>query len=178
MNASSRFPTRRAAALAIPAALGLLAGSPGRLQAIPNQIGVGFINLAGMHFEDFAALPATWQPGARLKATWEPWKAPEITDTRVELSRLTVPATIFGLPAAEVTVQRIDDLPVRFDAVFQPARGASLADLERTLRRNLATWADDTATDHYRAGAARLVVTPRPASGDLVVTFTPAPPAR
>lgn len=170
----SRF--RPLAAIAL--GLAWLTGPATPLRAIPNQIGAGFINLAGMHFEDFAALPATWQPGARLKATWEPWKSPDITDTRVELSRLTVPATIFGLPAAEVTVQRIDDLPVRFDAVFQPARGTSLADFERVLRRNLATWADAAATDHYRAGAARLVVTPRPASGDLVVTFTPAPPAR
>lgn len=159
-------------------ALALVAGIPAGLRAIPNQIGIGFINLAGMNFEDFAALADTWQPGARLKATWEPWKSPEVTDTQIELSRLTAPATIFGIPAAEVTARRVDDQPVRFDAVFQPARGTSLVDLERTLRRNLGTWADEAAADHYRAGAARLVVTSRPDSGEIVVTFTPAKSAR
>jgi len=71
-------------------------------------------------------------------------------------------------------VQRVDDLARRFDAVFTPAKGATLAQLEQSLRRNLGAWADKEEGSRHLAGAAAIVVTPRPKEGDIVVTFTSA----
>lgn len=141
--------------------------------AIPTNIG-GFNNLANMNFEDFAALADTWKPGVQPKATWEMWKSPDITDTSIELLRLTCSATIFGIPATEVTAQRRDDQTFRFDAVFVPEKGAKLEPLDRTLRRNLAAWAEKASASGFRSGAADITVLTRSKEGDIRVTFTPA----
>ena len=141
--------------------------------AIPTSFG-GFFGLAGMQLEDFIALPDTWKPGAELKGTWEPGKAPEGSDSSVELQHLTVSALIFGLEASEVTVQRRGDHILQFDAVLKPGKGSSLGQLEKTLRRNLEVWADSKNEDSYRGGAATIKVTPRTGEGEIVVTFSPA----
>jgi hypothetical protein len=141
--------------------------------AIPTNIG-GFNNLANMNFEDFASLGETWKPGVQPKATWEMWKSPDVTDTTVELLRLTCSATIFGIPAAEVTAQRRDDQTFRFDAVFVPTKGAKLEPLDRTLRRNLAAWAEKATANGFRAGATDITVATRLKEGNIRVSFTPA----
>jgi hypothetical protein len=143
--------------------------------AIPNQVGGGgFFNLAGMRFEDFAARPETWNPGAKLKATWELWKSPEVTKSEIEVLRLTVSATIFGLSASEVTVERTDEQILRFHAVFRPARESTLAQLEQSLRSNLEAWSDSAEGDQFQGGASAISLTPRASEGDLLVTFSAA----
>ena len=144
-----------------------------RASAIPNSFG-GFFGLAGMQLEDFIALSDTWKPGAELKGTWEPAKAPEGSDSSSELQHLTVSALIFGLEVSEVTVQRREDHILQFNAVLKPGKGNSLDQLEKTLRRNLEAWADSKDEDSYRGGAATIMVTPRTREDEIVVTFSPA----
>lgn len=168
----------RAASFALRCGLlaGIIAGGPlpvPHSQAIPNQINFGgFFNRAGMLFEDFAALAETWRPGSPLKGAWERSRPAPGADPSVERLRLADSALLFGLPAREVTAERIDGRTKRFEAIFEPPSGTSLGQWERTLRGNLAAWADAEKDSRYRRGAAIVVVTPRPTSGDLAVTFT------
>ncbi|MCB1076422.1 MAG: hypothetical protein KDM64_01230 [Verrucomicrobiae bacterium] len=156
--------------------VGNLIGFP--LRAIPNQIGVGFFNLAGMRLEDFAALPETWKPGVPLKATWELWKEADVTDTAVELQRLTVPATVFGFLAAKVVVHRVDEQVRQFTVTFVPEPGKSTADLEMRLRRNLAAWSESvTAEGVYLGGATAIALESKAGDEAILAVFTPAPGA-
>lgn len=149
--------------------------SPLSSDAIPNQVGGGgFFNLAGMRFEDFAAKAEAWKPGAKLKATWELWKSPEVVNSEIELLRLTVPATIFGLASSEVTVQRADEQILLFHAVFRPAQGATLAQLQQSLRTNIEAWSDSSDGDQFRGGASAITLTTRTSEGELLVTFSAA----
>ncbi|MFK5923812.1 MAG: hypothetical protein QM496_16665 [Verrucomicrobiota bacterium] len=103
--------------LFIALALALL---PKSLQAIPNQIGgVGFVNPAGMRFENFAALTSTWKANAKLPGDWQDWQDPLNKDSHVILYRLNMHAEVFGISASQITAQVKDDKISLFKIIFE-----------------------------------------------------------
>ncbi len=107
----------------------VLALSTLSLQAIPNQIG-GFVNPAGMRFENFAGQAKVWKANAKLPGKWEDWKDPRIQDSGILIYRLGLSADVFGIRASQVTVQIKDDKILKFNVVFDKSsvRSASLFD--------------------------------------------------
>jgi hypothetical protein len=145
--------------------------------AIPNQIGgVGFINPAGMRLEDFAALPGTWETDAKLKGDWEMWSDPAVSDTAIELLHLKNSAVVFGVNAADVTLQRKDSRVHQFRIVFRPdQKSRDLDRLIKVLRTNAALWADadaDAAT--LQKGPVTIAITANSREGEAVAIITAA----
>ncbi|MCP5540931.1 MAG: hypothetical protein H7A52_12385 [Akkermansiaceae bacterium] len=127
-------------------ALGPLAGAAfvAAALAIPNQVGVGFINLAGMRLEDFAAQPAVWERDAKLAGDWKLWRDDSVKDTAFEVLKLEQSAVVFGVDSSEVVLWRregkLERLTVRFESDRRGNGGFET--LERNVRTNLSVWAD------------------------------------
>ncbi|MCB1237961.1 MAG: hypothetical protein KDM91_23040 [Verrucomicrobiae bacterium] len=127
-------------------ALGLLPGAAfvAAALAIPNQVGVGFINLAGMRLEDFAAQPAVWERDAKLAGDWKLWRDDSVKDTAFEVLKLEQSAVVFGVDSSEVVLWRregkLERLTVRFESDRRGNGGFET--LERNVRTNLSIWAD------------------------------------
>lgn len=144
--------------------------------AIPNNFGGGgFINPAGMRFEDFAALPDSWAPKADLKAPWERWSDDTVDDTSVEIIKMSLGAIIFGIPADEVVAYRKDEAVQRFVVGFRPTEDRPIKQLESAVRRNLGIWADSGKENSYLKGGILIELLPTEAEEDRVrVSFRPA----
>lgn len=108
---------KSATSLFIVLALALMAQ---KSQAIPNQIGgVGFVNPAGMRFENFAALGKTWQAKSKLPGDWQDWQDPAVKDSGILLYRLDMRADVFGITASRVVAQIKNDQVLLFKIVFE-----------------------------------------------------------
>ena len=113
------------------------------LHAIPNQIGgigLPFINPAGMRLEDFANRKAMWLDDAVLKGDWEMWTDTALDDATVELLRLKNHATVYGLGAAEVLLQRRDNRPLRFEVKFSTKDESAPGKTRDQLIANINAW--------------------------------------
>lgn len=92
------------------------------VSAIPQTVGAGFVGAAGMSFEQYVGAVATWAPDAELKGPWhrrgtEPDKAGAVVTYD-----LAVDATVFGLPAAQVSAERKDGMLLRFTVRFDESK--------------------------------------------------------
>lgn len=144
--------------------------------AIPTNFGGGgFINPAGMRFEDFAARADSWKQKADLKAPWERWNDSSITDTSIEVIKMSLDALVFGLPADQVLAYRKDETVHRFVVGFRPGKDRTLTDLDSAVRRNLGVWADSGSGNTFTKGATQIEILPAQDQEDLIqVSFTPA----
>lgn len=113
------------------------------LHAIPNQVGFGFLNFAGMSFENFAEQTTTWKPGTKLPGKWENWKDPKSQDSGIIVYRLSLTADVFGIRASQVTAQIKDDQVLQFDVVFDKNSTKS-ASLVNQLTTNIGSFTGDT----------------------------------
>ena len=146
------------------------------LQAIPNQVGGvgGFVNIAGMRFENFAGQAATWKPNAKLLGKWEDWKDPSIKDTSIMVYRLNLTADIFGIRASQVTAQVKDEQILSFEAVFDKSASKS-ASLTEQLATNIQSFtgakgdADKKKFTHEKID----IQLKDGENGSVVVTFRP-----
>lgn len=145
------------------------------LHAIPNQVGgVGFINFAGMRFENFAEQAETWKPGAKLPGKWENWKDPKNQDSGILVYRLSLTADVFGIRASQVKAQIKNDRVLRFEIVFdQPS--AKSASLVNQLATNIGTFTGDSGGEdsksfNHKKINIRLRDDP---DGRVVVTISP-----
>ena len=147
------------------------------LKAIPNQIGAiggGFINPAGMRFENFAGLANTWKPNAKLPGKWENWKDPKIQDTSIMIYRLSLTADVFGIRASQVTVQIRDEKILQFNVVFDKSstKSASLIDQLTTNIRSFTGEKGDANKKLYAHNKINIQLKDG-ANGSIVVTFSP-----
>ena len=112
------------------------------LHAIPNQVGAigAFINPAGMRLEDYANREVTWKPNTELKGTWEMWTDTAVDDSTVELLKLKEQATVYGITALEVVLQRRDSRALRFEVKFSTEGESSPGKTRDQLIANIIGW--------------------------------------
>ena len=90
--------------------------------SIPQTIGAGFLGAVGMSFEQYAASPGPWAPDAELKGPWHRrGTQPEKAGVVVTYD-LGVDATVFGIPAAQVSAERTDGKVLRFTVRFDESK--------------------------------------------------------
>lgn len=149
------------------------------LHAIPNSVGGilgngGFVNIAGIRFENFAEAEDTWKPNAKLMGKWEDWKDPKIQDSSVLIYRLNLTADVFGVRASQVTAQMKDDKVVRFNVVFEKSSSQS-GSLIAQLKTNIQSYtgvsgsADKKSFDYKKIN----IQLKSASNGSVVVVFTP-----
>lgn len=125
--------------LAVAAAGFLFADSA---SAIPQTVSGGFLNAAGMSFEQYVASAGPWVRGSELKGPWHSERK-----GIVELLGLTTDATVFGIPAAQVTAERVDGVirifTVRFDDRKMKGAKASAGGLYAQVLANISALAGE-----------------------------------
>lgn len=87
--------------------------------AVPQSVGNGFLGAVGIPFEKFAAAAGPWAQGAELKG---PWKARAEKKGDVENFDLAVDAIVFGIPAAQVSAERVSGAVRRFTVRFDEGK--------------------------------------------------------
>ncbi len=150
---------------------------PGFAGAIPDTFGNFFINPAGMRLEDFANQASTWGPNAQIKGKWGIWNESSNPDTSVEFQRLEMRAIVFGVEAKQVTVQKRNNRPVRFEVHFaedprKPGRTT------RQVLANIRAWSGKEISEQKTAMAfenVRIQIG-RLADGGLQVYLEPNAP--
>ena len=114
------------------------------VNAVPQQVGaigvVPFINPAGMRLEDFANRKAMWQEDAALKGEWELWSDSRIKDSTIELLQLKNSATVYGLEAVQVVLQRRDNRPLQFQVRFSTEGESAPGKTRDQLVTNIDAW--------------------------------------
>ena len=90
--------------------------------AIPQTVGAGFVGAAGMSFEQYAASADPWAPGAELKGPWHQRGTQSEKAGAVVTFDLGVDATVFGIPAAQVSAERTDGKVLRFTVRFDESK--------------------------------------------------------
>jgi hypothetical protein len=157
----------------------------GELVAIPQTFGTGgpvFRNAVGMSFEEYAASRDTWQPGAELKGTWRASAASKAEGA--ETLELALDAVVFGIPAAQVFVERsgtvVRRFVVRFDERKMKDGGkAHAGGLFSLVTTNLTALAGEPKsvspggerTFRYESS---LITARRSGGKEVIVEFTPA----
>jgi len=155
--------------------------------AIPQNFGNGnngFFRAVGVPFEQFAAAPGTWLAGADLKGKWRAPIGKVAKAKDIEILDLEMDAAVFGIPAAQVSVERAAGVVRRFVVRFdegrtKDARKPAKEGLFSQVTANLTALAGEPAsvspggekTFHYEAST----ITARRSGGkEVVVEFTPA----
>lgn len=145
-------------------------------RGIPNEFNTtAFITPAGMRLEDYAAQKEIWIPRARLIGEWEMWRDDSVADSTIEVLRLNMPAIVFGVPAAEVTVQRRDDQILQFQVAFQPyERIDDFEKLTQIVRRNASLWAGEKGdSETLKQGSALYFLSENREEETVIVKITP-----
>lgn len=143
------------------------------LHAIPNQIG-GFVNVAGMRFENFAGEAKTWQLNAKLPGKWEDWKDPKIQDSGILIYRLGLTADVFGIRASQITVQVKDDKIIKFDVVFDKNSSKSVSLIDQ-LTINIKSFTGESGGKEKKSFTHNKIniQLKDESNGSAVVTFSP-----
>jgi len=151
--------------------------------AIPQTVGTGFVGATGMSFEQYATSAEPWTPGAELKGPWLRRGAQPAKADTVIMSDLGVDATVFGIPAAQVSVERRDGVVLRFTVRFDEsklkngkARRVALLDQVVTNVTALAgepKSVSPSGEKTFRCEASLIVVRKSDTKG-VFVEFTPA----
>ncbi len=145
------------------------------LQAIPNQIGnVGFVNPAGMRFENFAGEAKTWKANVKLPGNWENWSDPKNQDSHILVYRLDMPADVFGIRASQVTAQLKNDKVLQFKIVFEKSssQSASLIDQLTTNIQSFTGESGGTNKNSFRYKKINIQLKGG-SNGAVVVTISP-----
>ena len=144
------------------------------LQAIPNQINVGFVNPAGMRFENFVGKASTWKVNAKLPGKWENWKDPKAQDTSIMIYRLGISADVFGIRASQVTVRIKDDKILQFNVVFDKSSSKSES-LVNQLITNIQSFTGKSGGKDKKSFAHNKINIQLKdgSNGSLLVTFSP-----
>jgi hypothetical protein len=166
--------------LAVLAVVLLLVGPAA---AIPQTVGAGFVGAVGMAFEQYAAAVATWAPDAELKGPWHRrGTEPDIAGAVVTYD-LAVDATVFGVPAAQVSAERKDGMVLRFTVRFDESKSRNgktrtVALLDQVLA-NITALAGDAKSvspsgERTFRHEASLITTRKSDRKGVIVEFTPA----
>jgi hypothetical protein len=170
------------AILAVLAAGALLAEP---VCAIPQTFGGrnGFLGAVGMSFEEYAGSADPWALGAELKGPWNLRHDKPVKEGGETLD-LGVDATVFGIPAAQVSAERAEGGLRRFTVLFDEAKVKSVGKARRgglydQVLANLTALAGEPKSvspggeKTFRYGSS--LITVRKASGRQVFAeFTPA----
>ena len=155
-----------------------------RSAAIPQNFGNnGFLNAVGIPFEQFAAAPDTWAKGAELKGRWQARGKQAASADGVETLDLAIDADVFGIPAAQISAERVGGVVqrfvVRFDESKAKAAGRARGDLLSRVTANLQAMAGEPTAKSpggdltFRHEAA-LIGARRDGAKGVLVEFTPA----
>lgn len=150
--------------------------------AIPQTVGAGFVGAVGMSFEQYAGSAEPWAPGAELKGPWHQRGTQSEKAGAVVTFDLGVDATVFGIPAAQVSAERTDGKVLRFTVRFDESK------LKNGKARTVALLDQVLANITALAGEAKSVspsgektfrheaslITARKAEKGVIVEFTPA----
>ena len=146
--------------------------------AIPQTFNNGFLGAVGMSFEQYVSSPAPWTPGEELKGPWQSERK-----GGVELLGLGVDATVFGIPAAQISAERVEgavrSVTVRFDGKKMKAAKANPGALYAQLLTNITALAGEpksvspSGAKIFRYESSFVTVR-KPAGGEVFVDFTPA----
>ena len=150
--------------------------------AIPQTVGTGngFRNAAGMSFEKYAASGNPWTQGAELKGNW---KAQGARKGDVESLDLMVDALVFGIPAAQVSAERVAGVvrrfTVRFDETKLKSGKANAGGLFAQVTANITALAGEAKSVSPDGGKnfryESSLITARKSGGkEVIVEFTPA----
>jgi hypothetical protein len=162
----------------------LLSILPDRSLAIPQTVGGGFLNAAGMRFEEFAAARETWLPGAELKGRWLARARKPGAAEGAETLDLAMDAEVFGIPASQVSAERIGGTVRRFVVRFDEsktktpgkARGGDLfarvtTNLQAAVGEPQAKSPGGEMTFRHEAS---VIVARRAGAREVLIEFTPA----
>ena len=155
-----------------------------RSAAIPQNFGNnGFLAAAGMSFEEFAAARDTWEKGAELKGRWQARAKKAPAAEGVETLDLAMDADVFGIPAAQISAERVGGVVrrfvVRFDESKAKTAGHARGDLLSRVTANLQAMAGEPTAKSpggdltFRHEAA-LIGARRAGAKGVLVEFTPA----
>ena len=153
------------------------------VSAIPQTVGAGFVGATGMSFEQYAASADPWAQGAELKGPWhQRGTQPEKAGVVVTYD-LGVDATVFGIPAAQVSAERTDGKVLRFLVRFEEGKlkngkARTVALLDQVLT-NITALAGDpksvSASGEKTFRHEASLITARKSGGKgVIVEFTPA----
>jgi len=156
---------------------------PERSLAIPQSVGIGFVNAVGMRFEQFAAARETWLPGAELKGRWiVRGKKPGAADGAETLD-LAMDAEVFGILASQVSAERIGGTVRRFvvrydESKIKTAGKARGGDLFARVTTNLQAAVGEPQAKSPGAGMtfrpeASVIVARRAGPREVLIEFTP-----
>ena len=166
--------------LALLSSIALLADTA---SAIPQRVSNGgFFGAVGMAFEQYVATVAVWSPGAELKGPWKPSDKPAKA-AGVETLVLGTDALVFGIAAAQVSVERVNGAARRFTVLFTEGKTKdgkpSAGGLYDRVLANITALAGDAKSVSasgertFRHEAA--LITARKSGGkEVIVEFTPA----
>jgi hypothetical protein len=155
--------------------------------AIPQTFATGnngFFGAVGVQFEQFAASRDTWQPGAELKGTWRAAGGNASKVKGVETLDLGLDAAVFGIPAAQISVERAGGVVTRFVVRFKEGKmknggKANTGGLFSQVTANLTALAGEPKsvspggekTFRYESS---MITARRSGAKEVVVEFTPA----
>jgi hypothetical protein len=169
---------------AIPAVLAALVLLAENACAIPQTFGNGngFLNAAGVTFDQYVTSADPWAAGAELKG---PWRVPGklVKTDAAEMFLLSTDATVFGIPAAQISAERVAGAVRRFTVIFDErkqrnakAHSGGLYDQVLANLTALAGAAKSVAPDGvktFRHGSSHITVQ-RSVGNEVIVEFTPA----
>lgn len=144
----------------------------------------GFFGAVGVQFEQFASSPAAWKPGAELKGTWRAAGGNASKVKGVETLELGLDAAVFGIPAAQVSVERAGGVVTRFVVRFDEGKmkdggKAHAGGLYSQVTANLTALAGEPKS--VSAGGEKtfryessMITARRSGAKEVLVEFTPA----
>lgn len=145
---------------------------------IPQTVSNGFLNAVGMSFEQYVASVTPWAQGAELKGPWQSERKGS-----VELLGLHTDATVFGIPAAKVSAERVDGVirsfTVRFDERKMKGAKADAGGLYAQILANITALAGEAKSVSPGGGKvfryeSSLITARKSGSREVIVDFTPA----
>lgn len=152
------------------------------VQAVPQSVGNGrgFFGAAGMTFEKYAASPDAWAQGGELKGLW---KARAGKKGDVENLDLAEDAVVFGIPAAQVSVERaagaVRRITVRFDEGKMKNARTNAGGLYAQVMANITALAGEPMASSpggeksFRYESSQITAR-KSGAKEVIVDFTPA----
>ena len=151
--------------------------------AIPQTVtGNGFLGAVGMNFDQYAASADPWAAGAELKGPWKSQgKSPKADG--VETLLLGTDATVFGIPVAQVSAERVAGVLRRFTVIFDEGKlknaKARAGGLYDQVMSNLTALAGEAKTtspggDKSFRYESSLITARKSGGKNVIVEFTPA----
>ena len=151
--------------------------------AIPQTVN-GFLGAVGMNFDQYAASAEPWAAGAELKGPWKSRAGNAGTKPDgVETLVLGTDATVLGIPAAQVTAERVKGAVQRFTVIFDERKlknaNARTGGLYEQVLANLTALAGEAKIvspggEKAFRHESSLIIARKSGGKNVIVEFTPA----